>query len=129
MAVANPKPVQKPHPPIWIGAGGPSTLRVTARHADVWNASGARGPEGAIEASRRLDEICAEIGRDHGEIRRSAQMAAGSDPAELVERLHRHYEAGFSELVIDCRGADPVTAAELAAERVLPALRATLSPA
>jgi len=40
-AIANPKPLQRPHPPIWIGAGGPSTLKLTARHADVWNASGA----------------------------------------------------------------------------------------
>ena len=129
-AVANPKPVQKPHPPIWIGAGGPSTLKLTARHADVWNTSGARGPEGAIEASRRLDEICAEIGRDPGEIRRSAQMAAGSDPAELVERLHRHYEAGFSELVVMLTGGtmatapEPARVAETVAEKVLPEMRA-----
>jgi alkanesulfonate monooxygenase SsuD/methylene tetrahydromethanopterin reductase-like flavin-dependent oxidoreductase (luciferase family) len=131
-AVANPKPVQKPHPPIWIGAGGPTTLRLTARHADVWNASGAAGrmDESAMEASKQLDMICAEIGRDPGEIRRSVQMAAGSDPAELVERLHRCYEAGFSELVVMLSGgniptaSDPVRVAEMVAEKVLPEIRA-----
>lgn len=135
-AVANPKPVQKPHPPIWIGAGGPATLRLTARHADVWNASGAAGrqEESATQASRQLDEICAEIGRDPGEIRRSAQVSAGSDPVELVERLHRHYEAGFSELVVMLSGGytptapDPAQVAEMVAERVLPEMR-TLSRA
>ncbi|MBO0744158.1 MAG: LLM class flavin-dependent oxidoreductase, partial [Candidatus Dormibacteraeota bacterium] len=40
-AIANPKPVQKPHPPIWIGAGGEQMFRLVARYADVWNPSGA----------------------------------------------------------------------------------------
>ena len=39
-AISNPKPMQHPYPPIWIGASGPRTLMLTARHADVWNASG-----------------------------------------------------------------------------------------
>lgn len=127
-AVANPKPVQKPYPPIWVGAGGPTTLRLTARHADVWNATGA--VESAVEGSRQLDELCAEIGRDPGEIRRSVQVPAGSDPAELVDRLHRHYEAGFSELVVMLSGGSmptasaPVGVAEMVAEKVLPEMRA-----
>jgi probable F420-dependent oxidoreductase len=131
-AVSSPKPVQKPYPPIWIGAGGPTTLRLTARHADVWNASGAAGrqDESAMGASKQLDMICAEIGRDPGEIRRSVQMPAGSDPAELVERLHRYYEAGFSELVVMLSGgniptaSDPARVAEMVAEKVLPEMRA-----
>jgi probable F420-dependent oxidoreductase len=131
-AVANPKPVQQPYPPIWIGAGGPTTLRLTARHADVWNATGAVGrtEESAIEASKQLDEMCAEIGRAPGEIRRSVQMPAGGDPTELVERLHRHYEAGFTELVVMLRGgnmptaSDPARVAEMVAEKVLPEMRA-----
>jgi probable F420-dependent oxidoreductase len=131
-AVANPKPVQKPYPPIWIGAGGPATLRLTARHADVWNATGtvARREESAMEVSKQLDEMCAEIGRDPGEIRRSVQLPAGGDPAELVERLHRFYEAGFSELVLMLSGGSMTTApdlvrvAEMVAEKVLPETRA-----
>jgi probable F420-dependent oxidoreductase len=131
-AVANPKPVQKPYPPIWIGSSGPATLRLTARHADVWNASGGVGRtvETALEASRQLDEACAAIGRDPGEIRRSVQVAAGSDPAELVDRLGRYYEAGFSELVVMLSGGSMTTAqnpaevAAVVAERVLPGVRA-----
>src|SRR5262252_5221467 len=65
-AIANPKPVQKPHPPIWIGAGGEITLKLTARHADAWNPAGGVGfgLESAARASEQLDERCAEIGRD-----------------------------------------------------------------
>lgn len=127
-AVANPKPVQKPHPPIWIGAGGPTTLRLAARHADVWNATGPG--ESAVEASKQLDQMCQDIGRDPSEIRRSVQMSAGSEPAELVERLHRQFEAGFSELVVMLSGgnmptaANPARVAEMVGEKVLPQIRA-----
>jgi len=34
-AIANPKPLQQPHPPIWIGASGETTIRLVARYADV----------------------------------------------------------------------------------------------
>lgn len=131
-AVANPKPVQKPYPPIWIGSGGPATLRLTARHADVWNVSGSAGRtlEGAIEASGRLDEACAAIGRDPGAIRRSVQVAYAGGAAATAEVLGRYVEAGFSELIVMVGPsgggggpADPPRAAAEVAERVLPGLR------
>jgi F420-dependent oxidoreductase-like protein len=127
-AVANPKPVQKPYPPIWIGASGPSTLKLTARHADVWNAHGT-SVENAVEGSQQLDEACAAIGRDPKEIRRSVQVPAGDDPAEIVDRVRGFYEAGFTEIVIMLSGGsmatadDPVKTAAMLAEKVLPELR------
>lgn len=36
-AECNPKPIQKPHIPIWIGGGGKKTLKVVAKYADGWN--------------------------------------------------------------------------------------------
>jgi alkanesulfonate monooxygenase SsuD/methylene tetrahydromethanopterin reductase-like flavin-dependent oxidoreductase (luciferase family) len=130
-AVANPKPLQNPHPPIWIGSGGPIMLKLTARHADVWNASGSgmRELEGAVAGSRQLDEACAAIGRDPREIRRSVQLPAGDDPAEIVDRAHAFAEAGFTEIIIMLSGgsmsadADPVQTAAMLAEKVLPQLR------
>ena len=44
-AIANPKPIQKPHPPIWIGAGGAQMMSVVAEYADVWNCAGAATPD------------------------------------------------------------------------------------
>ena len=130
-AVANPKPVQEPYPPIWIGAGGPSMLKLTARHADVWNVGGSAGSqvESAVASSRQLDEACAAIGRDPSEIRRSVQLPARGDPAEMVDRIRGFHDAGFTELVIMLSGgsmatdADPVKTAAMLAEKVLPELR------
>ena len=48
-----PRPVQSPHPPIWIGGSGPRrTLPLVARYADVWHAF--RTPNSLREASARL---------------------------------------------------------------------------
>ena len=130
-AVANPKPVQKPYPPIWVGSGGPSMLKLTARHADVWNASGpaARHLEGAVAGSQQLDEACAAIGRDPSEIRRSVQLPSGDEPSEIVDRVRRYHAAGFTEIIIMLSGGtmatspDPVTTAAMLADKVLPELR------
>jgi alkanesulfonate monooxygenase SsuD/methylene tetrahydromethanopterin reductase-like flavin-dependent oxidoreductase (luciferase family) len=130
-AVANPKPVQKPYPPIWVGSGGPTMLKLTARHADVWNASGGAGRsvEAAIAGSQELDEACAAIGRDPAEIRRSVQLPAGTEPSEIIERVRSYHEAGFSEIIIMLSGgsmptdSDPVNTAAMLAEKVLPQLR------
>jgi len=122
-AIGNPKPVQTPHPPIWIGADWPEMLRVAARHADVWNPAG-DGLDAARAAGNRLTAACAEVGRDPAGIRWSAQLSFdGTNPAATISELLRWRKAGFTELVISCTGTDPVQAAEVAAERLLPAAR------
>jgi probable F420-dependent oxidoreductase len=127
-AVANPKPVQTPYPPIWIGASGPATLKLTARHADVWNASGG-AVDKAAAVSQQLDEACAAIGRDPSEIRRSVQVPAGEDPGEILARVRAFAEAGFTDVIIILSGGgmatnpDPVNTVAMLAEKVLPELR------
>ncbi|MEA2628584.1 MAG: hypothetical protein QOJ10_1044, partial [Chloroflexota bacterium] len=107
-AIANPKPVQKPHPPIWIGASGESTLRLVARHADVWNASGGGDPTQMKVLIAKLEDACGAVGRDASEIRRSLQFGwDGKDSAPLLEESARYLELGFTEQVIYLRGEDP----------------------
>ncbi len=114
-AIANPKPIQKPHPPIWIGASGPSTIRLVARHADVWNIGGGE-PDRVSELIQILEEACTAIGRDTSEIRRSIQLRwDGGDAPKLVEQCARYHELGITEQIIYLDGEHPdVVAAKLA---------------
>ena len=96
-ASLRPVPVQKPHPPIWIGGTGPTrTLPLAARFANVWHAFGT--PNSLREASARLDTLAAEAGRDPASI-----MRAGSLSLDDLETARRHAakwrDAGFGYLV------------------------------
>lgn len=121
-AVSDPKPLQRPHPPIWVGAAKPAMLRQVARYADVWNWAG-EGLAEAVAAGRQLGEACREIGRDPGTIRWSAQFVLDpADPAATIKELREWHEAGFTELVVSCSGPNPDQAAEVAAEKILPVI-------
>jgi F420-dependent oxidoreductase-like protein len=123
-AVQNPKPLQKPHPPIWIGgAGEQRTLRVVAEHADVWNLAGADVADG-VRKSKILDGHCEQVGRDPRAIRRSVQLRV--DIAQLdrsIAQAEAFVEAGFSDLVLAVVPPNPVANAEAVARQVLPRLR------
>jgi hypothetical protein len=122
-AVANPKPIQSPSPPVWIGASGPKMLGVVARHADVWNWAG-EGLDAAVKAGQELNAVCSTTSRDPQEIRWSAQFVFdGVNSAGLLDEMRQWHDAGFTELVVSCSGPDPVRSAEVAAEIVLPAMR------
>lgn len=84
-ALGEPKPLQRPHPPIVIGGVQPKMLRLIARHADEWNMPGAEGPEGWGKVNTRLDQACAEQGRSPAEIRRSVQLFLHPDQPEQTE--------------------------------------------
>src|SRR5207249_1470760 len=102
-AIANPKPVQRPYPPIWIGGVGErKLLRVAARHADVWNFPGGPGGmlEAAVRASHVLDRHCVEIGRDPAAIRRSTQVFYAGATEPTLTLLRQYVDAGFSELLV-----------------------------
>jgi F420-dependent oxidoreductase-like protein len=121
-AIANPKPIQKPFPPVWIGASGQTTLRLVARHADVWNIAGG-DPDRVKELTVMLDEACGVVGRDPSEIRRSLQFGwDGVDRGELIDLCGRLVEVGVTEQVIYLRGEHPDALAEKIAE-ALPDLR------
>jgi len=89
-AYCEPKPLQKPWPPIMIGgAGEKMTLRVVARHADIWNTFGP--PQVFSQKISILKEHCEAVGRNIDEIEISwagATRIAGS-AAERDETIRR----------------------------------------
>jgi F420-dependent oxidoreductase-like protein len=89
-AYCEPKPLQKPWPPIMIGGAGEKlTLRVVARHADIWNTFGS--PQIFREKISILKEHCESVGRNLDDIEISwagATRIAGS-PAERDETIRR----------------------------------------
>jgi len=72
-AVCNPKPLSKPHPPIMIGGQGEKTLlKIVARHADMWNASGdAERMKHLINVINRHGDT---VGRDPDEIEKTVMI-------------------------------------------------------
>jgi F420-dependent oxidoreductase-like protein len=98
-AIAEPKPVQKPHPPIWIGGSGPQlTMRVVARHADVWN-SAAGTPAEMKGRLAILDQHCAKVGRDRATIRLSHNLRLDDLDAAL-RQLEASRALGYSDFLI-----------------------------
>jgi alkanesulfonate monooxygenase SsuD/methylene tetrahydromethanopterin reductase-like flavin-dependent oxidoreductase (luciferase family) len=92
-AVCEPKPRQRPHPPILIGGQGDGTLRVTAKYADIWNFPWPSVEEFRLRSSH-LDQCCEEIGRAPTEIIRSVQIIVrADDPSEPA--ASRALVAGF----------------------------------
>jgi F420-dependent oxidoreductase-like protein len=70
-AICEPKPLQRPHPPITIGGGGEKLLlRAVARHADIWNYFPVPLPEYERKA-QVLDQHCRDLGRDPQTLERS----------------------------------------------------------
>jgi alkanesulfonate monooxygenase SsuD/methylene tetrahydromethanopterin reductase-like flavin-dependent oxidoreductase (luciferase family) len=99
-AFGNPKPVQRPHPPIVIGGRATATLRVVAEHADVWNIPGG-DIEDAVARSARLDRLCAEIGRDPASITRSIYLPVSYDhPGSTRDAIAEATGAGFGHIVL-----------------------------
>ncbi|OFW65979.1 MAG: hypothetical protein A2Z12_02110 [Actinobacteria bacterium RBG_16_68_21] len=102
-AINRPKPLQEPHPPLWIAGGGErKTLRLVARYADLSNVAGT--VETFRVKSRILDEHCAEIGRDPSEVGRTCHMfitVAESEAAlrPVVERVAAQIGRGVDKFL------------------------------
>jgi F420-dependent oxidoreductase-like protein len=100
-ALADPKPIQRPHPPVWIGSSGERYgLRVVAKHADAWMNAAMR-PEVAELArlAQVLERHCEDIGRDPAGIRRAIQLPLPADADETMQLAETFVRAGFSDIV------------------------------
>jgi alkanesulfonate monooxygenase SsuD/methylene tetrahydromethanopterin reductase-like flavin-dependent oxidoreductase (luciferase family) len=118
-AFGNPKPVQRPHPPIVIGGRAAATLRVAAEHADVWNIPGG-DIDDAVSRSALLDRICTEIGRDPASITRSMHLPVSYDhPDTTRDAIAAATGAGFGHIVLGLTSPFPGNVARWVADEII----------
>ncbi len=124
-ARCEPKPLQRPRPPIVIGGKGPKrTLRTVARFADHWDMTFPESPADWKALDDVLVAHCAAIGRDPATIRRSVHVGwpADADPSALADTAQAFVAAGVDLVIFSMRGPyrveliEPLAAA-LAARR------------
>jgi probable F420-dependent oxidoreductase len=117
-----PQPLQKPHPPIWIGGHSPAALRRAARLGDGWHPVGGiaavplRPPE--MRASLdRLYRLTEGEGRDPSKLTISfktpiydteikdpdGRRSFSGTPEQILEDVDTYARLGVSELIFDCR--------------------------
>ena len=119
-----PEPVQKPHPPIWIGGHSKAALRRVARLGDGWHPVGANPavPLTPADLRRDLDELyrlTEAEGRDPSALTISYKaplydatrpVAAGADRRpfsgssdQIADDIATYERLGVSELIFDFR--------------------------
>ena len=81
-----PKPVQKPHPPIWMGVGHPDAVRRAARIADGWMGSGGSRIADFAASVPILKEALAKNGRDPATFPISKRLFMAVDERPEVAR-------------------------------------------
>lgn len=114
-----PKPVQRPRPPIVIGGRGEKrTLRLVARFASMWDAMFI---EDEKDEWLRLRDVlhghCGDVGRDPSEIACSSHLrvAPDPDPGEVASRAATMFEAGIDVVILGfTRAHDAGTVEKLA---------------
>jgi F420-dependent oxidoreductase-like protein len=151
-ANCDPKPLQQPHPPVWIGGGGEQlTLRVVAQHADVSNFGSSL--EEFTKKRAILQQHCKVVGRDEDTIRKTISsevfireteaevIAAGSKnlwgepadawrakalvgtPEQVSEKIQKYLDAGCTGFVPWCADYPSTESLELFATKVIPNFR------
>jgi len=134
-ALFRPAPLQRPRPPLTLGAHGPRMLGIVARYADRWNSFGT--VDEIRERNARLDEQCAAVGRDPGAILRSffgmaPRPTMGGrlerDPWDSVDAfadmVGRYRAVGIEEFIVDGPEPHQFGVMERVAGDLLPRLRA-----
>jgi probable F420-dependent oxidoreductase len=89
-----PKPVQKPHPPIYIGGESEAALRRAVQQGQGWFGV-QHTPESVANMIAKLQKLCAQEGRDFNKLQILTQGQCQSK-----EQLKKWQDSGVSQLVI-----------------------------
>jgi probable F420-dependent oxidoreductase len=95
-AAMEPKPFQKPHPPLWFGANHPAALRRAVRHGDGFFGAGSTTTARFAEQVRIVREALAEAGRDPATFRIAKRVYIAVD--DDAERARRRVADGLGRI-------------------------------
>lgn len=123
-----PAPIHAPRMPIMVGAHGPRTIGIAARHADIWNSRG--DVYEMRERNARMDAACQRAGRDPSEVTRSISYF----PVRTTQRPWASLDAfaswvetyraiGYTDFIFDAPPPEHREIAERIAQELLPELR------
>src|SRR6185436_2906935 len=105
-----PKPVQKPHPPIWVGGDSPGAFRRVVTLGDGWHAT-SKTPAQLKDALGRLREAADRAGRPFDTLEISlrfgltdAMLASGG--REAIDTLGEYKRLGLTHIVLEFRRDD-----------------------
>ncbi|MBM4259444.1 MAG: LLM class flavin-dependent oxidoreductase [Deltaproteobacteria bacterium] len=88
-----PKPIQKPHPPIWFGARTPIGLKRAVRHSNGWMGAGSSSSADFVQHVGLLRQYCDELKRDPATLPLSKRVyvAIDNDKARAERRLREWF--------------------------------------
>jgi alkanesulfonate monooxygenase SsuD/methylene tetrahydromethanopterin reductase-like flavin-dependent oxidoreductase (luciferase family) len=109
--VLEPKPVQKPHPPIWVGGESGPSLRRAARLGDAWYPIGSNNAHLLDSLPRdqagvaRLRQLTAAAGRDPDAVALTYRVKRYGDavPPQASDGNRRLFSGSDADLISDIR--------------------------
>jgi F420-dependent oxidoreductase-like protein len=117
----NPKPLQKPHPPIWIGGEGRKrTLPIAGRYADAWHGD-PDDPAELAEITSIIDRAAEAAGRDPASILRASSLSISEPWDEVKATYEWKADGGIRYFVIGWPGEGRGRLEDFL-ERILPTL-------
>ena len=134
-----PKPLQKPHPPIWIGGYSVAAMRRAVHYGDGWHPSNIF-PELLAKKIPTLRRLSEEAGRDPDTIEITAKANVvefggpgryvnnrpaplSGSPQQMLDALHQYEASGVTEVVVGVKEApieEMVRTAERFADEIIP---------
>lgn len=105
-----PKPVQKPHPPLWVGGHSPGALRRAVTFGDGWHAT-SQSPEQLRDSLARLRQAADKAGRAFDTLALSLRLPLRADalqgsPQAIIDQYGAYQALGLTHLVVDFRRDD-----------------------
>jgi probable F420-dependent oxidoreductase len=102
-----PKPIQKPHPPLWVGGDSPGAFRRVVTLGDGWHAT-SKPPTELRAGIARLRAAADEARRDFSTITLSVRVRLGPDltngsPQPVIDQLSQYKGLGVSHVMLDFR--------------------------